>query len=325
MTAARKHAGEGRGDEGRADDRRSADGRKTRLDLLAVVLLLGCSVIWGLGQVAAKVGLAEIPPLLQAAVRSLGATALLLLWARLRGQPVLQADGTGGAGLLAGSLFAAEFACIFIGLQFTSASRMAVFIYLAPFVVALGMPLIARHERLQRSQTLGLLVAFAGVVWAFAEGFAQPAAGPQQWLGDALGIVAAVLWGLTTLTLRGSRLSTAAPEKTLLYQLAVSGLALGAGALLRGEAWPAQLSPLVLAALLFQTVVVTFASYLVWFWLVRHYPATRISAFVLLTPVFGLLAGVLLLHEPLTLRLLVALGAVCVGIVLVNRKTTTRG
>ena len=47
-----------------------------------------------------------------------------------------------------------------------------------------------------------------------------------------------------------------------------------------GAMWP----------LAFQIVVVTFASYLVWFWLLRHYPATRLSAFTLLTPVFGLLA-----------------------------------
>jgi drug/metabolite transporter (DMT)-like permease len=71
-------------------------------------------------------------------------------------------------------------------------------------------------------------------------------------------------------------------------------------------------------------VVITFASYLVWFWLVRHYPATRISAFTLLTPIFGLLAGVLLLGEPLTMRLVVALAAVCAGIALVNRARPKR-
>jgi drug/metabolite transporter (DMT)-like permease len=90
-----------------------------------------------------------------------------------------------------------------------------------------------------------------------------------------------------------------------------------------GEAWPASVSALggiTLASLLFQTVVVTFGSYLVWFWLVRHYPATRLSAFTLLTPVFGLLAGVLLLGEPATPRLLVALVAVAGGIALVNRR-----
>lgn len=293
--------------------------RKDHVDGLAVALLLGCCAIWGLGQVAAKVTLSEIPPLMQAAARSLGAALLLVLWSRSRGLALFRADGTGRAGLLAGSLFALEFACIFVGLQYTSASRMSVFIYFAPFVVALGMPLIARSERLNRIQAAGLLLAFGGVVWAYFEGFVSPSAGPQQWLGDALGLAGALLWGLTTLTLRGTRLGSALPEKALLYQLAVSAAALGLASLVAGEPWPAQLTGASLWPLAFQTVVITFASYLVWFWLVRHYPATRISAFTLLTPVFGLLAGVLLLGEPATPRLLTALAAVSCGIALVNR------
>ena len=296
------------------------DGRKSELDGLAVLLLVGCSALWGLAQVAAKVGLTEIPPLLQASLRSAGAALLLLAWSRARRLPVLRADSTWRAGLLAGTLFGAEFACIFVGLQYTSASRMSVFIYLAPFVVALGMPFISKSERLGALQMLGLGLAFSGVVWAYAEGFGQAAAGPLQWLGDAFGIVAALLWGLTTLVLRGSRLAHALPEKTLLWQLAVSGLALGAGSWLHGETWPANWSTLALATLAFQAVVISFASYLVWFWLLRHYPATRISVFVLLTPLFGLLAGIVLLGEVLTARLVVALVAVCAGIVLVNRR-----
>jgi rhomboid family GlyGly-CTERM serine protease len=293
--------------------------RRTTLDARAVMLVVACTAIWGVNQVATKVALAEIPPLLQAGIRSLGAAVLLALWAHARGLSVWRHDGTLGAGLLAGLFFAAEFACIFIGLQYTTASRMAVFIYLAPFVVALGMPLIAPAERLDRWQGLGLTAAFAGVVWAFAGGFSAPVAGPRQWLGDALGIAAALLWGMTTLVLRGSRLTTALPEKTLLYQLLVSGLALAAAAAAAGEAWPAVLTGASLWPLAFQTVVVSFASYLAWFWLLRHYPATRISVFVLLTPVFGLLAGVGLLGETLTPRLVVALLAVCAGIALVNR------
>jgi drug/metabolite transporter (DMT)-like permease len=293
--------------------------RKTELDTLAVALLVGCAFTWGLGQVAGKAGLVSFPPLLQGGVRSLGAAVLVLLWARLRGIPVFGSDGTLPGGLAAGTLFAAEFAFIFLGLQYTSASRMAVFIYLAPFVVALGMPLIARSERLHGAQWLGLATAFAGVMWAFAEGFTKPAVGDRQWLGDAMGIAAALLWGLTTLTLRATRLSTATPEKTLLYQLAISGLAMTAAGFWAGETWPARIEHWAGISLVFQIVVVSFASYLVWFWLMRHYPATRISSFTLLTPMFGLLAGVLLLGEPLTARLLVALAAVCVGIWLVNR------
>ena len=304
------------------DNSPAADGRKPHLDALAVSLLIGCCAIWGLGQVATKLTLAEIPPLLQAALRSAGAALLLLGWCRWRGpgfwQGVMRRDGSARGGWLAGLLFAAEFACIFIGLQYTSASRMVVFIYLAPFIVALGMPFIARSEKLSVWQLLGLVAAFAGVVWAFYEGFMRPTAGPMQWLGDALGLCAAVLWGLTTLVLRGSRLGQVVPEKALLWQLAVSALALGVASVAAGEAWPHRLTGASLWPMAFQTVVVTFASYLVWFWLVRHYPATRVAAFTLLTPVFGLLAGVGLLGEPLTARLVLALVAVCAGIALVN-------
>jgi drug/metabolite transporter (DMT)-like permease len=295
--------------------------RKATLDAVALVTLVVCCATWGLSQVAAKVSLAEVPPLLQSGLRSLGAALLLLAWARWRGLAVFGRDGTGLPGLAAGVLFALEFACLFIGLQYTSASRMAVFLYLAPFVVALGMPLISRQERLAPAQWAGLMVAFGGVVWAFAEGFVAPAVGPQQWIGDLLGIAAAVLWGATTLVLRATRLSTALPEKTLLYQLVLSGVALTAASLAVGEPWPTRLSATVAWAMVFQIAVVTFASYLAWFWLVRHYVATKVSAFTLLTPVFGLLAGVGLLGEPLTLRLGVALVAVCAGIWLVNRAT----
>jgi drug/metabolite transporter (DMT)-like permease len=294
--------------------------RRTRLDALAVGLLLLCCTLWGLNQVAAKVALAEVPPLTQAALRSLGAALLVLWWARWRGIALFERDFTLRGGLLAGVLFAAEFACIFFGLQYTSASRMVVFIYLSPFVVALGMPLVARGERLTTPQWLGLGAAFAGVSWAFAEGFAPGTdAPPQQWIGDALGLGAALLWGATTLVIRATRLSSAAAEKTLLYQLAVSGVLLAAVAALAREPWPVRWSALTLGSMAFQTVVVTFASYLAWFWLVRHYPATRLAAFTLLTPVAGLAAGVLLLGEPLTLRLLIALGAVVAGLALVNR------
>ena len=298
--------------------------RKTHLDAAAILTLVACCAIWGVSQVAAKVSLTQVPPLLQAGVRSLGAALLLLAWSRWRGLQVWGADGTGRAGLLAGLLFALEFGCIFVGLQFTTASRMVVFLYTAPFVVALGMPFIARNEGLAPLQTLGLVLAFAGVVWAFAEGFTRPAAGPRQWLGDALGFAGAVLWGATTLLTRATKLATALPEKTLLYQLVISGVALTAASAFSTEVWPTQLNAAVTATMLFQVAVVTFGIYLAWFWLVRHYVATRVSAFTLLTPLFGLMAGVALLNDPLTLRLLVALAAVCLGIALVNRATPAR-
>jgi drug/metabolite transporter (DMT)-like permease len=297
-----------------------ASGRRERLDGLAVSCVLVCCVLWGLNQVAAKVALAEIPPLAQAAARSIGAALLVAAWSKARGIALLGRDGTLAGGLAAGALFAAEFGCIFVGLQYTTASRMVVFIYLAPFVIALGMPFISATERLSLRQLAGLAGAFAGVAWAFAEGFSTPSGTELQWVGDALGVAAAVFWGATTLVIRATRLSTASAEKTLIYQLAVSGVLLAVAAMLAGETWPDRLSAASLGPLAFQTVVVCFASYLLWFWLIRHYPATPLASFTLLTPIAGLVAGVILLSEPVTLRLVVALAAVTAGIAIVNRR-----
>jgi len=293
--------------------------RRAQLDAQALLCVLLCCVLWGINQSAAKAALPEVPPLLQASLRSLGAALLVLAWSRWRGIALFERDGTLAGGLLAGALFAGEFAMIFWGLQYTHASRMIVFIYLSPFVVALGMPLIARSERLRPAQWAGLLAAFAGLALAFSEGFGAPSAGPLQWLGDAMGMLAALLWGATTLAIRATKLAQAPAEKTLFCQLAVSAPLLGLGAWAVGEAWPAQWSTLSLGSLFFQIVVITFASYLLWFWLIRHYPATRLASFTLLTPLSGLLAGMALLGEPATPRLLAALVAVGVGIWLVNR------
>ena len=295
--------------------------RKTRLDAVAISSLVLCCALWGLNHTITKLTLADVPPLVQAGLRSLGAAVLVALWAAWRGISLSPRNGTLAGGLLAGTLFAAEFAAIFVGLQYTLASRMIVFIYLAPFVVALGMPLVVASERPTARQLLGLAAAFAGVAWAFGEALGSAGAGSRQWLGDALGVLAAVLWGATTLAIRGSRLASASPEQTLFYQLAVSGVLLISASLATGETWPtlSSLGARPLGFMAFQTVVVTFASYLLWFWLVRHYPATAVTSFTLLTPLFGLLTAVWLLDEPLTLRLGVACAAVVTGIALVNR------
>lgn len=63
----------------------------------------------------------------------------------------------------------------------------------------------------------------------------------------------------------------------------------------------------------------TASVYLAWFWLISRYPAGRLSSFSFLTPLFGLLAGALVLGEPVGWVLLLALLLVGIGIALVNR------
>ena len=292
--------------------------RKTQLDLLAVSLLLCCCLFWGLQQVLIKATIAEIPPMFQASLRLWGATALLWLWCLARGVPLFKRDGSLAAGLLAGSLFAAEFACIYIGLQYTTASRLTVFLYTSPFWVAVLVPLWVKSEKLRGLQWLGLVCAFAGVVFALREGFVASASG--GWRGDVLALAAGMLWGLTTVVIRASSLAKISAEKLLFYQLAVSAATFPLLSLGLNEAWIWQFSPFAMTSLFLQTVVGAFASYLAWMWMLGRYPATKISVFVFLTPLFALLFGALWLKEIVTLGLVVALSAVALGIILVNRK-----
>jgi drug/metabolite transporter (DMT)-like permease len=294
--------------------------RKQHLDALAISSLLACCLFWGFQQILIKTTVAEVPPLWQASLRFAGATLLLLIWCAVRGVKLFGHDGTLRAGLLAGALFAGEFTCIYLGLRDTTASRLTVFLYTSPFVVALLLPRFVAAEKLRLVQWAGLLIAFGGVAVAFAEGFTSTHAGPNQLRGDALALAAGTLWGLTTLVIRASAMATASAEKTLFYQVAVTAIVAPVISLLLGEQWSLSYSAQAWGSIGLQTVIGAFASYLAWMWLLRHYPATQMSSFTFLTPVFALVLGVVLLNETLTLQLMLALCGVAAGIVLVNRR-----
>jgi drug/metabolite transporter (DMT)-like permease len=293
--------------------------RKNHLDTLAISLLIACCAFWGLQQILIKTTVTEVPPLWQASIRMSGAVLLLWLWCLARGVKLFERDGTLPGGLLAGALFAAEFTCIYIGLQHTTASRLTVFLYTSPFVVALLLPRFVPSERLRGVQWVGLAIAFAGVVVAFSESFGHSSPGVLH--GDALALLAGVLWGLTTLAIRTTRLATASAEKTLFYQIAVTAAITPFLSLLLGEKWQLAYSGYAWLSIGLQTVIGAFASYLAWMWMLRHYPATRISSFTFLTPLFALVFGVALLKEPLTAQLVLALAGVGFGILLVNRRS----
>lgn len=295
--------------------------RKEHLDGLAVSLLLGCCLFWGFQQVLVKATIPELPPVFQAAIRFSGATLLLWLWCLWRGVQLFERDKSLLPGLLAGCLFATEFACLYIGLQFSAASRLTVFLYTAPFWVALVLPLFVKSEKLRPVQWLGLALAFVTVVFALGDGVAATSQ-VNQWRGDLLALVAGMFWGLTTVVIRSTGLARVSPEKLLFYQVAVSAMTLPVLSLCINERWVWRFSTFAVSSLVVQTVVGAFASYLAWMWMLGRYPATQISAFAFLTPIFALLIGAVWLNEPITLNLIASLSMVACGIVLVNRKPT---
>ncbi len=288
------------------------------LDAAAIAIALVLCLSWGFNQVAVKVALPDIPPLMQSAIRSVGAGLIVWAWARARKVPLSLRDGTLTPGIVAGVLFGLEFILIYRGLVWTTATRAVIFLYVAPFVVALGARWLLPGERLGRTQWAGLALSFIGV--AIAIGVPTPSGDPRELIGDVMLLGGGIAWGATTLVVKASALSKSPFEKTLLYQLVVSAPMLALGAWLAGEQMSAVPSALALGSLAYQTVWIAGITFLAWFALIMRYSASRLSAFTFLTPIFGVAAGHVVLGEPLTPMFLVAVTLVVAGLVLVNRR-----
>ena len=297
--------------------------KKDHLDVLAVSTVLILCLSWGVQQVVIKLTLVDISPVMQAAIRSIGAMAILAGWALIRRDPLFVRDGTLWWGVAAGIFFAAEFVLIFWGLELTNASRSVIFLFCSPFVVALGSQWFVPGERLNRLQFTGLGIAFVGIVIAFGESMTLPTR--TMLIGDTMLIAAAIFWGAATVVVKAGPLATISPTRTLLYQLGVSALILPVASWALGEPGVIRWSTFAIASVAYQTIWVVAITYLAWFWLIRHYPAPRIASFTFFTPIFGVFAGWLILDEPLTIALLVALALVATGVWLVNRQESGNG
>jgi drug/metabolite transporter (DMT)-like permease len=282
----------------------------------AVALMLMLCLSWGFNQIAVKLALPDIPPILQAMIRSAGALPVLLLIARVRGVKMFAADGTLGAGLFAGLLFGVEFLLIFRGLSLTSASRAVVFLYTSPFFVALGSYQFL-GERLRASQWSGLGLSFAGV--ALAIGVPQGDVDANVLLGDLLVVGGGALWAATTMLVKASPLLRAPPEKALGYQVALSIPILGLAAWISGETLTRVPGPLALSLMAYQAFWVVGLTFLLWVGLVKTYSASKLSAFTFITPLFGVVASYFILHDTLTPVFGAAALLVIAGLYLVNR------
>ena len=279
-----------------------------------IALMVMLCAVWGFQQIAVKIAMLGISPILQGGLRSAIATTLLVAWAYWRGLPLWQRDASLRPGVIAGLMFSLEFISIYFGLNYTNASRMVVFLYTAPCFTVLGLHWWVASERLSLRQWIGVGLAFVGIALAFADGWGHDG----HWFGDLCGLAAAIFWSATTVLIRTTSLAGISAAKVLFYQLAISALVMLPLSVLVGEAGLTAMTPAVLLALTYQALIVAFVSYLAWFWLLTRYLANRLVVFSFLTPLFGVVFGVLLLDERLTVTFGLAALMVVAGIVLVN-------
>ncbi len=281
--------------------------------------MVALCVLWALQQISLKAAEPDVSATLMLGLRSGIAAALVSALMRWRGQPLALRSGNWRAGAVVGLLFALEFVLVAQAIRHTYAAHVVVFLYTAPIFAALGLHLRLPEERLQPLQWLGIALSFAGIVVAFVGSAPRVASldAHRVLIGDAFALAGGLAWGTTTVTIRCTRLSSAPPAETLLYQLAIGAAVLLLAAALLGET-RFRPTPTAWLNLAYQSVIVSFASFLAWFWLLRRYLASRLGVFSFLTPVFGVILGVLLLGEPLQRAFAAGALLVVLGIVLVS-------
>lgn len=288
----------------------------------AIGLMAAVCLVWAFQQIGLKSTAAYAAPVLQIGLRSGIAALCVLAVIRLRHQKLQLFGRTAFCGAAAGLLFAIEFFLVGEALRHTSASHVIVFLYTAPIFAALGLALKLPQERLSPLQWGGILLAAGGIAYAFLmPGNKEGAAAAPNLAGiirgDGLALLGGAVWGATTVLIRTTRLSVTPAAHTLFYQLATAFVLLTGTALVTGQGHISPV-PALLWNLAFQALVVSFVSFLTWFWLLTRYRASQLGVFSFMSPLMGVMLGVLLLDEPLTIRFIIGAGGVLVGIVIVS-------
>ncbi|WP_374833322.1 DMT family transporter [Paenochrobactrum pullorum] len=288
-------------------------------DGMALALVLFLMFTWGLNQVAIKVGNQGFNPMLMASARSVLGGGLVFLWCQYKKIPLFNPDGTFWPGILAGLLFGSEFVLIFMAMDYTNVGRVTLMMNMMPFWVAIGSHYLL-GERMSLQAVIGMLIAFAGVFLVFSDRVSS--VGAYAYIGDLMALAGGIMWSMTNIVIKRSSLTRAAPEKVLLYQLAVASIvplpfmALSGSLMRSPDMWS-------IIAFLFQALFVVAFTYPLWFWMLRRYPVSKLSNFAFLTPAFGVLMSGILLSEALGWKIFAALILIALGLIIINRPVRT--
>jgi len=295
---------------------------KDYIDLRGFITILVLTLLWGLNYPAIKFSNTGLSPIFTTFLRSSIASFFGIVYCIIIKQPLFHKGITLFHGFIVGMLFGLEFVCLYLGMLYTDAARSVIFIYLSPFVVAIGAHIFLK-ERLNIIKIIGLILAFLGIYLVFK---GKPATHSRlMLLGDILEIMAAIFWGATTLYIKKYLAQKVHPINTFLYQLVFSIPVIFVCAYVLEDVWIRDINPLVIGSIVYQSVIVAFASYLMWFKLIHAYPVGKLSVFTFLTPIFGVFSGIFILKEQLTIGLISGLILVCIGIYCANYTKRVQG
>lgn len=284
-----------------------------------IAFLLLLALIWGGNMGIIKLGIREVAPLFMAGLRSLVASVCLFSWMKVKRITLFPSTIVLIHGIVIGFIFGAEFALIYVGLEYTLTSRVYVLLYTAPIFAAFGAHFFLKDDRLNSWKVAGLLLAFGGVIALFAKELGSFSFTTLP--GDLMALAAGALWAATTIYLKKYLAHRTVPLQTLFYQVLFSTPLLFGMSFALEDQIVTGFSPVTAFSVFYQCIIVAFLSYLVWFELIHRYPVSLLHAFTFLTPLLGVfISGLLIMNEVITSNLIGALVLVSCGIILVNRQ-----
>ncbi len=176
---------------------------------------------------------------------------------------------------------------------------------------------MVKDERLAHRQKAGIVLAFLGIVVAFAT---HSATTTHSLLGDGLALLAGLCWGLTTVILRITPLGSLPAKQMLVYQLLMVFVILLIYGFVTHQA-QLTLSTVGVLSIAFQAIFISFVASMAWFWLLGRYRSADIGALVLMTPIFGVVLSAWILDETISTSFVIGAVMVLVGIVLVGKRS----
>jgi drug/metabolite transporter (DMT)-like permease len=290
------------------------------LPLLPALGTIVLCTAFGANAVAIKISLSGLGVFTTAGLRFAIASAAIFVWARLKSSPLLIARHQVAPLGIASAIFTLQLSLFYMGISMTSASRAALIVNLMPFFLLVLAHFFIPGEPITFRKGIGILLGFSGVLIVFGQG----AFGAGWRRGDLLVMLGALTWAINAVYVKRI-ISGYSAFQVVLYPMCASVPIFFLGAIWLDPVMVGRIDGPVLGALAYQSLLTASLGFIAWNTLLKKYGATALHSFIFVMPVSGVLFSNLLLNEPVTLRLVVALAAIASGIVVIHAKHRKTG
>ena len=282
---------------------------------VGLVTIFLCA-IFGSNAVAIKLAFSGLGVFTTAAIRFSIAALAIFVWAKVSGQTIGLKKGQLHQVLILSVLFAIQLSMFYFGLSKSNASRGTLIVNLLPFWVLFLAHFFIPGDRITGRKFLGILLGFGGVAFMFAETKGM-AAGFRA--AELMILSATFIWACSVIYLKRI-IAGFSPFQITLYSMIFSVPIFFIEALLWDAPMVTHWDSKIIGALLYQSLVTAAFGFVAWNTLLQKYGAVALHSFIFIMPIAGVALGGLVLGEPITAKILIALVLIVAGILVVHLK-----